>query len=275
MVEGGVEDEAHPPLVEGGHEAIQGGVAPQRRVHRVEVGGVVVVGRGGGEHRVHVDDIHPEAGQIVGLGGDAHQVPALEPQPVRCAPPGVGPGGGEAGVAVAEALREDLVDDGAPRPFGHLEGGHRVQVQCPPVEALDGVAHPGGHQVDRPAPRVAQGEGVGEAAPAGRQDHLPEGEALGASPAPHGAARAVVEDQVGLGEARLGPQAEEDAAVGARVAAGPVGRVVAQVGGVQAGVLAEVAAVGEVGAGHGRRDGTAGAALGPGPPATAAAPPAA
>ena len=88
-------------------------------------GVILVVGLGlkdGGE----VQGVDAQLLQVRQLLGDAGQVSPHKIYPVRLAPPGDGPLGGELRFSVAEALREDLVKHRAVHPGGRLVHINRI-----------------------------------------------------------------------------------------------------------------------------------------------------
>ena len=111
-------------------------------VDMVVVLGVVLMAGGGDEEGVEIDGLHPQALEIVQLLADARQVAAVEAVEIAVAGQLV-PGGGNAGrgatvavlagndivggVAVAEAVGENLVLDGALGPAGHVVAGQDAE----------------------------------------------------------------------------------------------------------------------------------------------------
>ena len=78
VVEDAVEDDLHPARVAGVEQLAERGVAPEKRVDRQVVIGVVAVVRGGGEDRVEVERRDPERLQVVEPIDDAEEIAALE-----------------------------------------------------------------------------------------------------------------------------------------------------------------------------------------------------
>ena len=111
-------------------------------VDMVVVLGVVLMAGGGNEEGVEIDGLHPQALEVVQLLADARQVAAVEAVEIAVAGQLV-PGGGYAGrgatvavlagndivggVAVAEAVGENLVLDGALGPAGHVVAGQDAE----------------------------------------------------------------------------------------------------------------------------------------------------
>ena len=153
VVKDPVQHHPHPQGPRGGAEGAEVLLVAQQRVNFFVIGGVVPVVGVGLKDGVEVDDLHPQADQVGELPADAGQVPAevvvaeelailvgavhrglvpvlVEDPPGRQIPLG--------GAGIAEAVREDLVEDGPLHLLGDGEGLINGELPQPPL------VHPGG-----------------------------------------------------------------------------------------------------------------------------------
>ena len=158
VVEHPVEDHAHAAPVGGVEQSAQGVVAPEHRIDREVVVGVVAMVAPRGEDRVEVDRRDAEVGEVVEPFRHAvevaplvavhggRRVPRLQPRGLRHAP------------AAGEAIGEDLVEDGVLDPVGRVDvGGHAAGYRR-------GGGAPAGRAPARGAPNPPH---AGPSAPAG------------------------------------------------------------------------------------------------------------
>ncbi len=129
MVEHAVYHDAHPTAVKFLDQGLEGGFIAEVRINLRVVLGVVFVHRGGLVDGRQVDAAHAQLLEIVELAGDARQVAAEKlagfHRPVLS--PGQHALGVQAVVAVAEAIRENLIPDGVLDPgrrLGHIGRVH-------------------------------------------------------------------------------------------------------------------------------------------------------
>ena len=129
VVEDAVENDAHAAAMARIHQLSHGGVAAEHRVHLHEIAGMVTVVGGAEEDGRHVDAVDAEGLDVVEVGGDAAEGPALEGADRGGSTPVVQEGAdGVARGVRGESVGENLVH-------------HRV---FPPVRGAGGVVGGGG-----------------------------------------------------------------------------------------------------------------------------------
>ncbi|CRH62053.1 Uncharacterised protein [Chlamydia trachomatis] len=118
MIEDGVENDANPVTVGGVDEGGEGGFVSESRVDGEVVLGIVAMVGVGFEDRREVEGVDAELDEMIELARDTREIPSEEVVPGRLAPPGNDSLRIEGVVAIGEAFREDLIEDGIMKPIG-------------------------------------------------------------------------------------------------------------------------------------------------------------
>ena len=116
MVEDAVQDDPHPPGMTRIHEMPEDLFIPERGVDPHVVGGVILVVARGKEDGVEVQGVHAQRLDVVQVVNDPLHIAAEEIPAIRDAAPRSNTPGIVGWIAVREAFRKDLIEDGISNP---------------------------------------------------------------------------------------------------------------------------------------------------------------
>ncbi len=118
MVEDAIQDNAHAVTVRQVEQGVKISHTAQLGVDLVVIRGIVAVVGGGVKNGVEVDRVHPQVEDVVEALDDTPQVAALKSPGGWGRAPGLEVRRVVGGIAVGEAVGEDLVEDGILYPGG-------------------------------------------------------------------------------------------------------------------------------------------------------------